>query len=666
VVDDVPHEPPPEAGARPNGPAVGPPDVASVDAQVDAARALRELSAIVDNAAVAILFLRRQRIERCNSRAAEMFGFASPDTMVGLHASQLHPDEDSNQRLRAMAEPLMTSGQSFHGDWLLKRSDGTPLWCNVYGRAIDPQRPEDGSVWVAEDISHLRQVQREIEAIMRNAPVGIGFTRDRIIVRHNARFAEMFGFDGDEAIGLPARVTFIDDAHYEAVGRVAGPLLSAGKPFQTEHYMRRKDGSRIWVSQIGYLQDPADPTAGTIWIVEDRTAALETAQALRAAKEQAERANRAKSRFLANMSHELRTPLNAVLGFAQLLQLDPALGDRQTAALDAIRQSGEHLLALINDVLDLSRVEAGKLELQSQPIELGQFLQTVLEIVGVRARAKGLAVALDADDALPRRVEGDEHRLRQVLLNLLGNAVKFTAAGSVTLRARCERVDDEHVRLRFDVADTGPGIAPEQLEGIFRPFEQAGDALQRADGSGLGLAISRELARAMGGDVTVQSTPGAGSTFTLDIVRPLLEAFESLPIDRRQVSGYGGRRRRVLVIDDIADNRALIVQLLGGLGFEVFEAEDGQAGLERAAELKPDLVLMDNTMPVLDGLTATRRLRRMPGFERTPVIALSASAAPADQQASLDAGADAFIAKPVVFDRLLAQMGRLLGLRWLG
>ncbi|WP_284619837.1 PAS domain-containing hybrid sensor histidine kinase/response regulator [Aquabacterium humicola] len=660
MIDDGPHEPAhADVGAGTDAPGD-----THVDASVDAARTLRELTAIVDNAAVAILFLRRQRIERCNSRAAEMFGFASADAMVGLHASLLHPDEASNQRLRTMAEPLMTSGQSFHGDWLLRRSDGAPLWCNVYGRAIDPQRPEDGSVWVAEDISHLRQVQREIEAIMRNAPVGIGFTRDRVIVRHNARFAEMFGYGVDEAVGLPARVTFIDDAHYEEVSRVAGPLLSTGKPFRTEHYMRRKDGSRIWVSQIGYLQDPDDPTAGTIWIIEDRTAALETAQALQAAKEQAERANRAKSRFLANMSHELRTPLNAVLGFAQLLQLDPALGDRQAAALDAIRQSGEHLLALINDVLDLSRVEAGKLELQSQPIDLRQFLQTVLEIVGVRAQAKGLGVTLDLAPGLPRRVEGDEHRLRQVLLNLLGNAVKFTAAGTVALRARSDRVDDEHVRLRFEVIDSGPGIPPEQLEGIFRPFEQAGDAQQRAGGSGLGLAISRELARAMGGDVSVHSVPGSGSTFTLDIVLPLIEAFESLPIDRRQIRGYGGRRRRVLVIDDIADNRALIVQLLGGLGFEVFEAPDGQAGLDRAAELRPDLVLMDNTMPVLDGLSATRRLRRMPGFERTPVIALSASAAPADQQASLDAGADAFIAKPVVFDLLLEQMGKLLGLRW--
>ncbi|NRF65984.1 response regulator [Aquincola sp. S2] len=632
----------------------------------DAERTLKELTAIVDNAAVGILFLRRQRIERCNSRAAEIFGYASAQALTGLHATQLHPDEESNNRIRAQAEPLMSAGLSFHHDWLLRRADGTPLWCNVYGRAIDPQHPEDGSVWIAEDISGLRKVQREVEAIMRNAPVGIGFTRDRLIVRYNARFAEMFGFEGDEAIGLPARVTFLSDEHYAEVGRIAGPLLAAGKPFQTEHYMRRKDGSTFWVSQIGYLQDPDDPPAGTIWIMEDRSAALEAEQAMRAAKEHAEGANRAKSRFLANMSHELRTPLNAVLGFAQLLQLDAALSDRQGEALDAIRQSGEHLLALINDVLDLSRVEAGKLELQAQPIELPQFLQTVLDIVGVRARGKGLQIGIEAAAGLPRRVEGDEHRLRQVLLNLLGNAVKFTAQGAVVLRARSTPVGADRVRLSIEVSDSGPGIAPEQLEGIFRPFEQAGDALQRAGGSGLGLAISRELARAMGGEVSVRSTPGDGSTFTLDITLPLLEAAASLPVGRQHVSGYGGRRRRVLVIDDIADNRALIVQLLGRLGFEVFEAADGQAGLECAAELRPDLVLMDNTMPVLDGLSATRRLRRMPGFERTPVISLSASASAADQQASLQAGADAFLAKPVVFDLLLQQVGRLLGLRWIG
>jgi PAS domain S-box-containing protein len=531
--------------------------------------------------------------------------------------------------------------------------------------AVDPAHAERGAVPWLDDATAARRLHREMDAIMRYAPVGIGLTRDRRIVRYNARLAEMFGFDGDEAVGQPARVTFLSDEHYAEVGREAAPLLAAGKPFQTEHFMRRKDGSEFWVSMIGYLQDPGDASAGTIWICEDRGAARQAAQELREAKERAEAANRAKSRFLANMSHELRTPLNAVLGYAQLLQMNSAIAAAGgAAAVDIIRKSGEHLLALINDVLDLSRIEAGRMELNTSVVDLRHFLQTVKDIMAVRAQHKGIALVFDTAPHLPRRVRMDEHRLRQVLLNLLGNAVKFTDRGSVRMRTSGVLQGAAVVRLQFEVEDTGPGIASEHLESIFLPFEQVGDAAHRADGTGLGLAIGRELVRAMGGDIRVRSLPGFGSVFGFDVTLPLVLDETAGTAERRTIRGYEGRRRKVLIVDDIAANRALLADMLSHLGFEVEEAVDGEQGLRRARQCCPDLVLMDNVMPVMDGFEAIQRLRATPGFERLPVICVSASASMSEQARSLQTGADAFIAKPIMLERLLDTIASLLTLRW--
>jgi PAS domain S-box-containing protein len=626
---------------------------------------LLELTAIVENAAVGIVFTRGRQIQRCNSRMAEIFGYAGPEELIGQPASLLHPDEASYERMSREAVPLLEAGQSYHRDWVGRKADGTLVWCNLYGRAVDPAHTERGTVWVAEDVTAKRQIEREMEAIMRNAPVGIGFTKNRLIVRYNARWAEMFGFVGDEAVGKPARITYLSDEHYAQLSSVAGPLLSAGKPFQTEHFMRRKDGTPFWVSMIGYLQDPDDPPAGTIWIFEDRAAARQAQQELSAAKERAELANLAKSRFLANMSHELRTPLNAVLGYAQILKRDRQLDEHHASALDTIQKSGEHLLALINDILDLARIEAGRLELYQGLIEMPKFLDALPAMVRVRARQKGIQFVLDTSPSLPRVVRGDENRLRQVLLNLLGNAIKFTDAGQVTLRVRSAPEDAGHARVRFEVEDTGPGIAAEHIATVFEPFEQVGDLRHRTGGSGLGLAISRELVRSMGSDIELQSTPGKGSTFSFSVVLPIAE-LQAAPLpDQPLVQGYRGPRKKVLVVDDVAANRKLMLDFLGRLGFELREAADGLQALHSAQAVCPDLILMDNVMPNMDGLESTRRLRLLPALKTVPIIALSASATKADAQLSLATGADVFVAKPIDFDQLLSHIGALLELSWI-
>jgi signal transduction histidine kinase/ActR/RegA family two-component response regulator len=393
-------------------------------------------------------------------------------------------------------------------------------------------------------------------------------------------------------------------------------------------------------------------------LVRERTAELE------AARDRAEVANRAKSAFLAAMSHELRTPLNGILGFAHLLLQDASLGVRQRRGVGIIKSSGDHLLTLINDVLDLSRIEAGRLDLFPVRFELAALLKVVNDIARVKAEEKGLRFHFHAGPGVSAAALGDDKRLRQVLLNLLANAVKFTDEGEVRFNVTRQNAGGGRARLRFEVADTGIGIAPDQLQRLFQPFEQAGDVDRRAGGSGLGLSISRQLVRLMGGEIEVDTAPGRGSRFGFELALPVFDAIDPVGPPPLAITGYEGPRKRVLVVDDVPVNRAVLVQLLGGLGFEVDEAGNGLEGVHRARELRPDLIVLDNVMAVLDGLSATRLLRADERLKSIPIIAASASASAEHQQASLAAGADAFLPKPIDVQRLLQEVGALLSLRW--
>jgi signal transduction histidine kinase/ActR/RegA family two-component response regulator len=392
----------------------------------------------------------------------------------------------------------------------------------------------------------------------------------------------------------------------------------------------------------------------------------ERTRELQQAKDVAESASAAKSEFLARMSHELRTPLNAVLGYTQILKMDGNLSARQRAGLDHIQTSGEHLLTLIVDILDLSRIEAGKTELLTAPMPLHSMLQSVSDIVRLKAEEKGLAFNVIADPGLPASVQADEKRLRQVLINLLGNAVKFTDRGHVTLAVTPqEDAPPGQVRLRFEVADSGIGIEPEALRRLFQPFEQAGEAHHRAAGTGLGLAISRHLVDLMGGDILVDTRHGQGSRFWFELELPLAaKAPDAEPPARAVSRRYEGRRRRVLVVDDVLANRQLLCDLLERHGFEVDQAGDGAHALERVRTLPPDLVLMDIRMPVMDGLEATSRLRADEATRLLPIVAVSANASAEDRQRCLERGANAFLAKPVQHERLTAVLTEQLALRW--
>jgi len=381
---------------------------------------------------------------------------------------------------------------------------------------------------------------------------------------------------------------------------------------------------------------------------------------------------RQRSHFLAQMSHELRTPLNAIIGYAQLLRRDRCklTEQQENAGLATIHESGQHLLTLINDILDLARVEAGKMVLHPTAVHLRSFLQVVVDIVRVKAEEKGLAFSYELAPGLPDAVTVDETRLRQVLLNLLGNAVKFTDSGTVSLRVLpappAAGADDGSTRLRFEVADSGIGMNKHQHARLFQPFEQVADVRRREGGTGLGLAISQQLTHLMGGHIDVASEPGNGSTFSFELALKVADSGSTVTPSTHAIAGYEGERKRLLVVDDVAPNRAMLVDMLQVAGFSVAAVGSGLECLVLLDSFKPDLILMDVMMPMMDGNETTQRIRRVPAWSALPVIAVTASATREDEAKCLAAGANAFLAKPVERDVLLRAIGNLLSLRWIG
>jgi signal transduction histidine kinase/CheY-like chemotaxis protein len=411
--------------------------------------------------------------------------------------------------------------------------------------------------------------------------------------------------------------------------------------------------------------------------VEERTAALKQS------KEVAEVANRAKSEFLANMSHELRTPLNGILGYAQILSRSQEWGEKERKGIDIIYQCGSHLLTLINDVLDISKIEARRLELDPHTVYLPALLQGIAEIVSIRAKQKEIEFVYLPDANLPEGIKVDEKRLRQVLINLLGNAVKFTDRGKVTFRVNAidnsPLVIDQSLeqtvngneqgttKIRFEVQDTGIGISSDVLEKIFQPFEQVSNQKRNSEGTGLGLTISQTITQLMGSQIQVQSQVGVGSTFFFEIELPIATEWQQLATNAsgEQLMGYQGERQTILIVDDKWENRSVIVNLLEPLGFTVIEATDGQDALEKALQDQPNLIITDILMPVMDGYQFLQEIRNSEILKTLPIIVSSASVSSMDQQQSLDAGGDDFLTKPVQADDLFQMLREHLQLTWI-
>ncbi len=517
------------------------------------------------------------------------------------------------------------------------------------------------------DVSTTQREQLERDAILANASVGIAVTQHRRFVLSNPHFDQLYGWAPGELLGQPGSVVWAGDEDYAALGREVGPTLARGEAIAFQRQARRKDGSSFLAFVRGRAVDPRRPAeGGTVWIIEDITERHAAQQALAAARDAAEAANRAKSAFLANTSHELRTPLNGMIGLARLAQDTRTAEAQRRQYLDQIVESAQSLAGIISDILDLSKIEAGRLQLETTSFDLGALLRTLQRTYSTLAEARGLTLTLQTPPALPGPplgvASGDALRLRQVLSNFLANAIKFTAVGGVAWRAR--RLDAAGAggaasTVRFEVQDSGPGIAAEAQARLFEPFTQADQSTTREfGGTGLGLSICRQLATLMGGSVGVHSVPGQGSLFWAELPLPAVAA---PPADTPAATAASLQGARVLMVEDNAVNMMIAVAMLEHWGVRVTQASDGQEALETvraaaAAGQAFDAVLMDVQMPRMGGYEATRALRA--AGHRLPVIALTAAALVSERDEALAAGMDDFLTKPIDAERLRVTLAR--------
>ncbi|MBF0426042.1 MAG: PAS domain S-box protein [Magnetococcales bacterium] len=503
----------------------------------------------------------------------------------------------------------------------------------------------------------LQRIAAEQDVILANTAVGIAYLQEGRFIRINTRMEELIGWTEPELRGQTAEILFPSRVEFRQLARTAVRALSRGRAFRVERFMYRKDGGRFWCRLVGNSVEDDSLRNKAIWILDDITQEKEVEEVLRRAKDAAERASRTKSTFLANMSHEIRTPMNGVIGMLELLgrtELNP----QQRHYLDVAVSSADMQLNIINDLLDFSKIEAGKLDLEHVPYSLAATVDTVTRILSGRAHRNGLEFNCFVAPDLPSRVVGDPMRLRQVLINLIGNAIKFTNKGEVSVRVETEWRGRDRIQVRFQVIDSGIGIDAETQSRLFNPFTQADSSTTREyGGSGLGLVISKQLVEAMGGSIGMNSQLGRGSTFWF-----------SLPFECREGSEAGNlqvvKELRVLVVDDNETNRVILGEYLTSWGTQ-FESA---AGAERALDLIQnnrnagefyDLILLDMHMPGLDGLGLARRIRGTCGTQSPPMLMLTSGEQP-DAWSLQEAGIQLSLAKPVGQSRLLDAISSVM------
>ncbi len=650
----------------------------------------------VDTAGEGILALGVDlRINFVNAQLAAWLGYTCAE-MMGRPATDFMDDADAaDHRYRMERRRHLLSE---HYERRFRRRNGTLLWAWVSAAAITNEAGEfQGAFAMLTDITERKRTEEQLkfsEARFRLTleAVNVGVWDWDVAGDYyyaSPIYYTMLGYPPHE--GLANRHEWLERLHPDdrslVMEKVQGVLRH-----QQDHYLYdarflHADGRYRWMRVIGYgverdghgkvgrmlglrmdidAQKRAEEELRHYREQLEETVEQRTAE-LRLARDAAEAANRAKSMFLANMSHELRTPLNAILGFSHMMQHTAGLSPIQYQNLEIINRSGAHLLTLINDVLELAKIESGKLQLDIAPFDLAHMVQDVSHMMQLRAQQKGLQLVLESASELPQYIEGDEARLRQVLVNLVENGIKFSREGQVTIRLGSET--EATPRLLIEVEDTGPGIEPQEQQQLFQPFVQAAEG-RAAGGTGLGLAVTRQFVQLMGGHIGVESTPGKGSCFRIQLPLTVAKAWAVSkvgPIAHPVVLGVlpGQPTYRILIAEDQQDNQLLLTRLMVELGLETRVANNGEECLRIFEAWQPDLIWMDRRMPVMDGVEATRRIRQLRTGKPVKIIAVTASAFDEEQPEMLASGMDGVIRKPYQFDEIYDCLAQQLGLQFL-
>ena len=591
---------------------------------------------------------------------------------------------------------VITSGETWKGALQNRKKDGTLYWEGVTISPIyDTKQKISHFLGIKNDITQRLILEKqvndqatELKLIVEHAEIGIAHIIGHRFVWINRSGAQLFGYTARyEIIDMTVDQVFSGNNAYQDMMQSIRHAFVEKKTFQAEQLLKKKDGSLFWATLIGKVIDADDPDSGAIWLIKDISKQKEIEEQLQLSREQARQASKAKSHFLANMSHEIRTPMNSIIGMSQLA-LDTTLDEEQNYLLTTIYDAAESLLDLINDILDFSKIESGRFELNEGPLQIKSLVTDVFQTMAYPARRKGLDLDSTIDANVPELVVGDRLRLRQILMNLIGNAIKFTEKGGITLHITLQEKKGNELLMNFRIRDSGIGIVPEKLPSIFDEFVQADGSLTRqATGTGLGLSICYKLCRMMGGNISVTSTPGHGSTFTFTVVLNSTSVRESRDFLKKQTEAAAETplitRLRILLVDDNEANRYLAKAMFKTDRHRVISVANGLEALHILSDHRFDVIIMDVQMPEMDGITATKIIRacekgeepcyeeRLPadlgnalrvGLQggHIPIIALTAHAFDEDRQQCLDAGMDGYAMKPLQYKNISRTIHQVL------